>query len=191
MEFNSGISTNLTTSIGCVKSYYFVHSSKIREYKFICGLFWIGSIIFVVGCQEAGNAEDVEWERKLAASKVPSGDLAKIELFDGIMRRGHKTYFGFEQSNDETSPMGLIEGRVRNHLSWPISSIEIRVVIRNSNDEIIESFDFGHSWLGTNLRGEFVTPGLAKGFSHRMHVERIPKDFKWDWRIVGATYKID
>jgi hypothetical protein len=164
---------------------------KIKEDRFGFGIFWVGSLVVVVGFLYGGKvymekAEDLEWERNLAASKVGSGDLPKIELFDGTMR------WAYSYGGSETHTMDRVEGRIRNNLSRPLSSIQIRVVILNGGDEIIETFDFTQSWTKQHTYGtDPLLPGHARGFSYSKRIERIPKDMKWQWGVIGARYTFD
>lgn len=164
-------------------------AQKVKETKFAFSPFWIGSLLALIGFLYAGKeylekVEDIEWERKVAASEVNRGDLSKIQLFEGTMRWGHS--FG------DTHTMDRVEGRIRNGLSRPIASIRIRVAILNASDEIIETFDFTQSWTQQyTYRQEPLLPGHARGFSYSRRIERLPKDLKWQWGIIGASYALD
>jgi len=163
---------------------------KVNNTKFAFSPFWIGSLVVAAGCLYGGkiymqNAENLEKERIIAASQVSISSLKNIELFDGSMRRSNS------YGSSETYTINRVVGRIRNNLNRPLASVEIRVIIRNGDNEIIETFDFTRSLSIYASGADALLPGHARGFSYQKRIERIPKDYKVQWGIIGARYSID
>lgn len=150
--------------------------------------FWITSMAAIVGLLYAGlqyraAMEAKEWDEKVAASEVASSKLASIELFDGSMSWAY-AYGAKSDTIDK------VEGRVRNALSRPLSSITVRVGIQNAEGRLIETFDFEVPGVGTYAATP-LPPGHVRGFTYRKTITRVPPDMKWSWEIVSANYVIE
>ena len=161
--------------------------AKVRKpCRYAFGPFWVVSlaiavVLLFVGTKYRGMQEDAAFERKMADAKVSAKDFDRIELFDGSMSWAH-SYGGQSDAIDQ------IRGRVRNGLTRPLISVRVRVGIQNADGKLIEAFDFVIPELGGSFGSEPLQPGHARGFSYGKRIERIPRDMKWAWGVIDATY---